>query len=373
MIKVLHKTATLGAGGIQKFLIGVHENIDLSIVQFDYFLNTTEKQFYTERVKELGGKIYGPKKNTGNYFLRFFKRYYKMYNIIKTQNYNIIHISENISMTACSTIVAKLAGADNIIVHSHNDHSNDKENLFKRFHSKICSYIISRYGTHFLSCSDQASKWMFTNNIYANNKPLVVKNGIDAREYIYNVEMREKYRKKLNIEDKFVIGHIGRFNIQKNHQFIIEVFNEIHKKNEDSILLLVGQGELEEKIRNQIKEYNLENCVIMYGVTDKVNKLIQAMDVFIFPSIFEGLGIVAIEAQAAAIQTICSESVPEEVNVTQYCQYISLSESAKLWAQEIEKYRYGYDKSNTYELIRKSGFDIYDVSKQLEKYYMNMK
>lgn len=372
MLRVLQKTATLGPGGIQRFLINIQSNMDANKVRYDYYLNTLEPNFFTEKALDLGSRIYGPKENKGNIIKRFFSRYCLFYKTIKKNKYNIVHIDETLLMTAVSVVVSKLAGAKVIIAHSHNDHSAEKKPWFmEKIINPLARNIISAFSTDYFACSKMAAKWFFTEKVINSGKVKIINNGIESELYTYNPESERKVREELNIGNAFVLGHIGRFFKQKNHRFILEVFKELKKLEENSVLLLIGEGELKQDIMQYAVELGIYDSVIFYGLSNHVNKLLHAFNAFVFPSEFEGLGIVAVEAQAASVQTFCAkETIPAEVNITEYCNYISLKKSAREWADEILKKSKTYTKKNTIQKIKDANFDVQTVAKYLENFYL---
>lgn len=371
MIRVLQKTATLGPGGIQKFLINVQSNMDSSEVVFDYFLNTLEPNFFTETAKNLGSNIYGRNRNIGNPITKFWRRYRLFYSVLKKEKYSIVHIDETLEMTAFSVLVARFAGTRTIIAHSHNDHASEKT-LWVRKHllNPVYRMIISRLATDYFACSQIAAKWMFTPEIVESGKVKIINNGIQSELYVYNPTIEKAYREKLGLGDSYVLGHVGRFFYQKNHKFILDTFKEISKLKEDSILVLVGDGELKQEMESYAKHLGVYHKVLFYGVTSEVNKILQTFNAFIFPSRYEGLGIVAIEAQAASVQTFCAEeTIAKEVSVTEFCHYIPLKLGPAEWAKRIIQCSEMYEKRNTSKDIRNANFDIATVSKMLEKFY----
>lgn len=371
MVRILQKTATLGPGGIQKFLINVQSNMNIDKVQYDYFLNTLEPDFYTDQALNLESKIYGRQHNTGNPIKKLWTRYSLFYKIIKKNKYSIVHIDETLEMTALSVMVSKLAGVKVIIAHSHNDHSTDKLSFFeKKLLHPLCRIIISTLATDYFACSKMAGKWMFSKKINNSNKIVIINNGIESEKYKYNENIRNELRKQMNLEDYFVIGHVGRFFYQKNHKFILDVFSELLKEEPRSKLILIGEGELKYEMECYAQKIGIYNDIIFYGLCDKVNEILQIFDAFVFPSVYEGLGIVAIESQAASLKTFCAETIPKEVDITPYCHYISLSAGAKIWAKEILKNSKSYTRENTIPLIQKAKFDISSVAKMLEDFYI---
>jgi len=186
-----------------------------------------------------------------------------------------------------------------------------------------------------------------------------IKNAIDISQYKYDEDIRIAYRKKYGVEDKFVIGNVGRLQFQKNQLFLLDIFASVLKKKPEAILWMIGQGEDEDKIREKIQKLNLGTAVKMLGVRNDVPNLLQAMDVFVFPSVFEGLGIALLEAQATGLTCIASKDViPEEVKVTPQLQFVSLEESAEVWADRILNAEYCEKRDTLFQLAMKAGYDI---------------
>lgn len=185
----------------------------------------------------------------------------------------------------------------------------------------------------------EAGKWMFGKHNFQ-----IMNNAIDAKKFIYNEEVRKRKRAELGVEDKFVIGHVGRFNLQKNHEFLVKCFADFAKTNEDAILVLIGNGELQEKIKAMAKEYGIETKVKFLGLREDIPQLLQAMDLFLFPSLFEGLPVTLVEAQAAGLPCVISDMITDEIMITDQISKVSLSGNTSLWNQEIVKYRYSKRK-----------------------------
>ena len=213
----------------------------------------------------------------------------------------------------------------------------------------------------------EAGKWMF-----GKHKFQIMNNAIDAKKFIYNEEVRKQKRAELKVEDKFVIGHVGRFNLQKNHEFLVKCFADFAKTNDDAVLVLIGNGEMQEKIKKMAKEYGIETKVKFLGLREDIPQLLQAMDLFLFPSLFEGLPVTLVEAQAAGLPCVISDTITDEIMITEQISKVSLSGNTSLWNQEIAKYRYSKRK-NTIEDIIEHGFDIEKNARWLEEFYTNGK
>ena len=208
--------------------------------------------------------------------------------------------------------------------------------------------------------------------MFGKHKFQIMNNAIDAKKFIYNEEVRKQKRVELGVEDKFVIGHVGRFNLQKNHEFLVKRFADFAKTNEDAVLVLIGNGELQEKIKEMAKEYGIETKVKFLGLREDIPQLLQAMDLFLFPSLFEGLPVTLVEAQAAGLPCVISDMITDEIMITDQISKVSLSGNTSLWNQEIAKYRYSKRK-NTIEDIIEHGFDIEKNARWLEEFYTNGK
>ena len=221
--------------------------------------------------------------------------------------------------------------------------------------------------------SKLAAKYTFGKKCIENNKAMLLNNGLNTKQFTYSVNKRCKIRNQLGIEeDKTVIGHIGRFNTQKNHEFLIDIFNEVHKQKENSILLLAGQGPLMDEMKNKVRNLKLEGCVKFLGQRNDVNELYQAFDVFCLPSLYEGLPVVGIEAQATGLLCVFSDDMTKETKILDSTIFLSLEQSNRKWADYVLNDFKTYKRKDVKNEIIDSGFDIIKESKLLEKTYENM-
>ena len=217
-----------------------------------------------------------------------------------------------------------------------------------------------------LAPSSEAACYTFGKKQLKNGKVKILHNAIPYRDFIFNCEIREKVRKNLKIEDKLVIGHIGRFDEQKNHKFLIEIFKEIKKNNENAILLLVGNGSLKEKVRKQVEELKLDDSVIFLGVRKDIPQLLMAMDIFVFPSLYEGMPNTVIEAQATGLKCIISDTITREADITGLVSYTSLNNGIEEWKSKVLN-NCQYERKDTSDKFKEKGYDIEDVSNQFIK------
>ncbi|MBR5521035.1 MAG: glycosyltransferase family 1 protein [Oscillospiraceae bacterium] len=325
MIRVLHCVVGMNYGGYETFLMNVYRNIDRTKVQFDFL--TSLPGVFDEEIKKMGGIVYripfitkvGPfayQKNLDN-FLRLHPEY------------DIVH-SHMDKFSGSVMKAARKAGVKTRIAHSHNTQNEGGivYQLVKDFYGKM----IEPNCTHRFACSQEAADWMFGEK---GKETIVVYNGIEVAKYFPDKAKRTEIRKKLKLENAFIVGHTGRFAHQKNHSFLIDVFKEIKEKRRDAKLLLIGAGDLQNETKEKVKSLGLENDVIFYGTTDKVHQVLQAMDTFVMPSHHEGLGIVLIEAQCAGLYCTASTAVPSLAQITDNMQFISLEESREVWADKI--------------------------------------
>lgn len=357
-IRVLHINYKMQCAGIETYIMNIYRNIDREKVQFDFLVHYTERQFYDQEIEKLGGKIYRLSIREDNNFAKYFSELKKFF--MRHTEYKIIHAHME-SFALFYLPFAKKAKIPVIIAHSHNDNVGFS---IKGFMKRIMNVPFRYLSTDLLADSEPAGKFMFGGYQFK-----VVKLGIDVKQFRYSEETRIGVRNELNINDKYVIGHAGRFNEQKNHIFLLELFSAYHKKNNRAVLVLLGEGELEKKIKERIQKLKLENSVIFLGVKKDLYKYYQAMDIFVFPSLYEGLGIVCIEAQASGLKVVASTGVPKEAKICENMSRISLQAPVDLWLKNIED-KGTYERSFSYKDILKAGYDIKNVALEMQSLYL---
>ncbi|WP_419893011.1 glycosyltransferase family 1 protein [Oceanobacillus kimchii] len=365
-IRILHIVTRMDAAGIETLLMNFYRNINRTRVQFDFLTHREDKGFYDNEIEELGGNIYhvpsiNPFKHA-EYIKSLNNFFYEKKNI-----YNIVHSHIN-TYSMYPLRSAKKAGIPIRIAHSHI--ANVPFGLKTPFRIYTKSRI-KQFSNYNFACSNMAGEWLFGRKAITKNNFKLVTNSIDSEKYIYNQNTKNKLIKEMNLNDNFIIGHIGRFTKQKNHRYLIDVFSEIYKKNPKAILLLVGDGPLRTEMEMRVLKLNLQDAVIFTGVKSNIHELLQLIDVFVLPSLFEGLGIVAIEAQAAGVPCIVSNKVPKEAFITNRIRSLSLNLDKELWANEILKLN-GHSKKNTYRQIVDSGYDIKEQAKKIEEFYLKV-
>lgn len=368
MKNILVYGLTATKGGVESFLMNYYRNFDLNKVNL-HFISNTEEAAYEDEVLALGGKVFKVCSKKKNPFK--FKR--DLENIFKENKYDAIWVNLCSLANIDYLKVAKKYGIKEIIVHSHNA-GNMYGKLKLYFHEKNKKNIDS-YANHFWSCSRLASKWLYEDEIINGDKFKVINNAIDIEKFDYNEDIREKYREDMNLKDKFVLMNVGRFNIQKNHHFLIDVFNEVRKEINEAKLLLVGVGELEDEIKDKVSKLGLNDYVEFLGTRNDVNNLMQASDVFLMPSLFEGLPVSAVEAQASGIRCILSDKITDEIKITDLVEFLDIDkeDSVDKWKDLIIsiKDKGLDDRKSKKEDIKNAGFDIKSEAKKLEEFFLN--
>jgi len=363
MIKVLHILNGLGHGGAESMVMNIYGNIDRSEVQFDFLTRGENDINLVKEVQKKGGNIF----NMPPYPKRILENYKQTEEFFKEHGneYDIIHIHANSAIYIKPVYLAKKYGIK-VILHSHSTHAYRE--YFKIIHKfnykKMKKYIDMR-----VACSINAGKWMFDNDKYT-----VFNNAIDLDKYNYNEKIRKEIRKKHNIEDKYVIGHVGRFVKAKNHVFLIKIFSEYIKQNNDAVLLLIGDGELKSNIEELVMRKELSEKVIFTGNIDNVNEYMQAMDIFLLPSLYEGAPVAAIEAQASGLRVISSAVPVESKIISENVESISLEEPVEKWVECINKYNSIHsDRIIDNERFADAGYSIKEQAAKMLDYYKSLK
>lgn len=349
-------------GGVEAVIMNYYRHIDRSKIQFDFICDSDSTDIPYEEIEELGGKvILCPP------YQKLLKYQKELKKIFKENNYQIVHSNIN-TLSVFPLRAAKKAGVPVRIAHSHS--TSNKKEWKKTLLKNILKPFSKKYANKYMCCSEFAGRWLFGNKEYDKGTVYLLNNAIDLNKYKYDEKIRKSKRKELRIEDStFVVGHIGRFVGQKNHRFLIDIFNEIHKKNNDSLLLLAGQGPLMDEMKEKVHFLKLDDCVQFLGQRKDANELYQAFDLFLLPSLYEGLPVVGVEAQASGNLCYLSDDMTKETKVLDSSVFMSLSNTAEEWANAILKDASDYKKHDTKEEVSKYGFNIENEAEKLEKKY----
>ncbi len=352
-------------GGVEAVTINYYRNIDKNKVQLDFICDEDSTNIPYEEIEEMGGKVIIIPS-----YSKPFKYHKELKRVLKEGNYKIVHSNIN-TLSVFSLFAAKCAGVPVRIAHSHS--TTNKKEKKKNLMKQVLRPFSKVFATDYMCCSELAGRWLFGDKEYDKGNVYLLNNAIDLDKFKYNESLRKKKRKELGIkDDALVIGHIGRFVAQKNHDFLIDIFNEIHKKNNNSILLLAGQGPLMEDIKNKVKELNLDDSVKFLGQRNDANELYQAFDVFLLPSLYEGLPVVGVEAQAAGLLCYLSDDMTKETKVLDITKFMSLNNTPEEWADNILDDVKKYKRIDTSKEMTAKNFNIKEEAKKLEEYYLNL-
>ena len=362
-IRIAHIIGKWLGGGVESVVMNYYRNIDRNRIQFDFFCDDDSTNIPYDEIESLGGRVI---------LIPPYHKIFKYHKILREKlldgKYKIVHSHIN-TLSIFPLYAAKCANVSVRIAHSHS--TTNKKEWKKNILKQILRPFSKIFATDYLACTEHAGRWLFGNKAFENKKVYVLNNAIDIEKFAYDEKVRDKKRNELNIKkDTLVIGHIGRFVAQKNHTFLIDIFNEIHKNNSNTILLLVGQGPLMNEIKEKVSDLNLNDSVRFLGQRIDVCELYQAFDAFLFPSLYEGLGMVLIEAQCSGLPCLCSSEVPKNAKVTNNLTFISLKDSIGVWNFELNKLLSNYKRKDFSKQIKDNNYDIKKEVKKLEKFYL---
>jgi len=361
-IRILHAFAVLDRGGAEVMMMNIYKEIDREKIQFDFVVNDNNcKYAYEDEIDKLGGRVFRmPKYTALNHFA--YKKAWKRL-LAEHPEWLIIHAHHTSSAGAYfgqARAMGKLT-----IAHSH---TAGGVKSVKSYIKILLRSRLKHKADYLFACSSNAAKWMFGKHA---SRVKIIKNAIDVEKFTFNNEIRKTKRDEFRIENKFVLGNIGRFGIEKNHKFLIDIFAEVKKKRPESVLLLVGDGELRSEIERKVDTLGLEDSVIFTGVRQDVSELLQAMDVFVFPSLFEGLPVTVIEAQAAGLPCLISDTITDEVQITDSVEALSLTETSQKWAENILKFADDKERKDVREEIKAAGYDVVSQTNEISGFYLD--
>lgn len=363
-VRVLQVLGGTSLGGAESRVMDSYRHLDRSRIQFDFCVHSQEEGFFDKEIESLGGHIYRvPRFQVVNWLA-----YWKAWKDFFREHPGYVAVHGHMTSTASIYLpIAKAAGVPLTIAHAR---SAGVDPGLKGAMTRFLRRNLGKKADVCLTCSRLAGEAVFGKKMVEAGRVTTVPNAIDAREFAFSEKKRKQKRTELGIgEQEFVIGHVGRFGHMKNHAFLLDVFAEICRKVPDSRLLLVGEGGLMDSVREKATSLGLSDRVIFTGNQAQVADFYMAMDFFVFPSIFEGLPGSVIEAQAAGLRCLVSDSVTDEVLITPLAQAHSLSDKASVWAQNVLERR-SYEREQMEQAIKEAGFDVSDQVKFLEKLYL---
>lgn len=346
-------------GGIKSVIMNYYENIDRNEIQFDFIVDSDSPLKDYSDIEKLGGKVFEipPIQHLGGYI-------YECRKILKRENYLIAHAYVN-TLNIFPMFAAKLAGVPvRIAENLSTAHPGERKTILKNILKLVCTC----FSTHISANSKYSGEWLYgTKNM---DKCKILYNAINLDKFHCDMELRKATRIEYGWEDKFVMGHIGRYDYQKNHEFLIEIFNEVHKLDDSAILILIGYGNLKDRIFEKIARLGLTDYVVDLGGREDINQFYNVMDCFVLPSYYEGLPVVGIESQATGLPCVMSTEVTSETKITDIVEFISLDKSADVWGQRILKWR-NYKRKRVDDQITVSGYNIKNEAHLLKEYYLD--
>lgn len=365
--KVLIIGMTSGVGGVETFISNLLNRLDKKKFEVDLLLFQEPNEKYINILKRANNIYYvhSIKKNPGKYFIDILRFY-------KNHKYDIIHLNESTAKLFVYCWPSTFVKHTKLIVHSHNGGGKRLFHIILRPFQNSAAY-------GFWSCSIAASRWMFGKRRVRNNTIKIIKNGVNIDKYLFSSSIRDEYRKKMNIKkDTRVIGSIARFEIQKNHTFILDVFNDYLKRDKNALLILVGDGSLKKTVEEKTLRLGIENKVMFLGNRDDVCNLLQVFDVLLMPSLYEGLPFIGLEAQAASLPIVASSSVDKNLKITKYVHFLNLKDNLNKWSNVIENSINSFTdiRINSREYTKRkfieSHYDLNETVNRIENLYCEM-
>jgi glycosyltransferase involved in cell wall biosynthesis len=363
-LRILHVVVNMNRGGAETLLMNIYRNIDRSKIQFDFL--TCREGIFDQEIIQMGGTVHRIPYVSDIGHFQYIKQLEKFFS--NHLEYKIVH-SHMDKMSGLVLRAAKKAGIIHRIAHSHS--TSSEGGLITKCYKWYAGRNISPNATKLLACSKQAARWLFSKE---SENSLILKNGIESDRFKYSLKKRVQIREELEINDEsFIIGHVGRFSTPKNHIFLIEIFREVIKVRSNSRLILVGEGPLLPEIKNKVSEYHLEDNVKFLGSRSDVDQLLQAFDLFLFPSFYEGLPVTLIEAQGAGLTCLISDSITKEVDLgLDLIEYYPLSDR-KVWIERIKTIGVSKEQRTlSNHVLSRKGYDIKDTTKQLQNFYIGV-
>lgn len=360
--KVVHILGVLNRGGAETLVMNILRNIDREKVKFTFVAYAKGNEHsYEQEILGYGCKIhYLPQLSLPNPF----KFIISWFLFLKKSNHDIFHF--HITSTSIIPILLSKLFNKKTIVHGH---CTNRPNNYKKFVKMILVPPLKYSADYYCACGIKAAKWLLGKRLNSLNNFSVIANGVDTNTFIYNQSLRKQYKAELKINDRLVFGHVGRFEAQKNHTLLIDIFDKVYRKNNNAVLLLIGGGPLEEEIKNKVERLSLSEAVQFLGVRSDIPSLMNAMDVFVFPSLYEGLPVTLVEAQATGLPCLVSDTVSEESKITSLCKFIPLND-VNQWADACLAKQ--PERGDTSAEIHKAGYSISSSVEKLQSIYSKL-
>lgn len=367
--RVLQVATIMNRGGLETMLMNYYRHIDRSKVQFDFLVHRSERGAFDDEIEALGGRIFRMPPIHPRYFYQYYRDLDAFF--ITHPEYTVVHSHLDVLSTFV-LYAAKKHGVPVRIAHSHNTGFSDTglRKAFKLWSRKL----LNAQCTHFFACSTDAGVFQFGRKLIDEGKLTVLHNGIDTTAFTFQKAVRERVRREMGLGNSFVFGNVGRFDPQKNHSFLIDVFKEIAALRPDARLLLIGDGRLRPHIEEKAASLGLTNRVIFTGIRSDVNKLMMAMDLFLFPSLYEGFPVTGIEAQCTGLPVLAANTITPTVALTSNVYFMSLESSSREWAQKaisIIESSLKNDRTKGALAVATQGYDITECAQRLQDFYLS--
>ena len=361
MIRILHIVGSLGGAGLESMVMNYYRNVDKKKIQFDFIVSSVDKQKFDDEVLMLGGRIY----RLASRFKSPHLYMIDLARIIKRNHYNCIHIHQNSATMALEGLIARVCGVKTIIGHSHN---TSCDILWAHYFLKP---LVNLFFTHRFACSKEAGEWVFGKS---ELNVRVINNAIDTSQYVFNNSLRESFRQKFNCEDNFVVGFVGRLHHQKNLFRFLDICRVILDKNPRAVFFIIGDGELNDQLRHYSEIKGISDVTNFLGNRNDIPAMMMMFDVFLMTSVYEGLPVVEVEAQAAGLPCIISNKVPA-IDLIGRIKVVSLDESDEVWANEVCRLSGAVsasDRSGAANLVIENNYDIRNEARDLQAFYLSL-
>ncbi len=362
----------LQAGGIASLILAICQELNREKVQFDYLVYRDQAEFWERRALELGGqKLVASNTDAPNKAARFLWKFFRTYQVLRQERVEIFHVNVSTPYDCMVGLAARLAGVQKIILHAHNSRLK-KSGMGHRLFQGICRLCLPLCGDIFFACSDLAAEFMFGSK--PHREVLFLKNGVNTERFRFNETLRRETRMRYGFQDALVVGCVGRLCPAKNHYFLLQVFAALLYLRPDARLVLIGRGELEDTLLAQADRLGIWKKLLHIPVTEEIEAFYAMMDIFLLPSLFEGLPVVGIEAQTAGLPCLFSENITRQTAVTDRARFLSLDRSAGEWAEQVATMALeSTERREEYaNRVRESGFEIKDTAAWLQKFYLNL-
>lgn len=362
----------LDSGGAETFIINLFTKLNKEKFAVDFLVYEDITYFYNDVIEELGGRVVPLSKREPKFLpWRLIKRWFKLYKLMKDEKYDVFHCNCDFSLKFVELAIAKKAGVKKRICHSHNSAIDTT-----RVKGKIsyCVHVLFRpliavYATDYLACSEKAGEWLYGKN-FPKNRVIITNNGIDAEYYSFDLDTRKKIRKNICAENDIVIGHIGRFTPIKNQKFIVDIISVAFNRGMSIKAVLIGDGELKKEVEKYSKDKGVSEMITFIGITNKVRDYLMGFDCFVMPSLYEGLPVSGIEAQAAGLPCFFSDTITKDLSITENTHFLSLDDAPEYWLDSIMNCVSSFKRKNEQLSINRNGYDINQVVNSIEIIYM---